>query len=73
MDQKWEKHSLSWKMYMCLYVFERKKQELRSGLRFAGKPWCRLVFVWLGFHSRGPRSNGPRRRWALLGKHFVIR
>lgn len=48
-------------MYMCLCVFERERERERGTEKWAevcGKPWCRLVFVWLGLRSRGPRSSG---------------
>lgn len=59
-------------MYMCLYVFEReKKTGTEKWVEVCGKPWCRLVFVWLGLHSRGYVPVAPL-SWALVGQHFVI-
>lgn len=42
---------------MCLR--ERERTGTEKWVEVCGKPWCRLVFVWLGLHSRGRVPTAP--------------
>lgn len=51
-------------MCVCVCVFgEGKKKNPIAGtekwVEVCGKPWCRPVFVWLGFCSRQCSSQAP--------------
>lgn len=50
-------------VYMCVRVCLGKEKKLIAGtekwVEVCGKPWCRPVFVWLGFCSRHCSSRAP--------------